>query len=324
MKLLPAARCAVPVACAALLLAGCGSSAGEAQAGHRVAAAFYPLAYVAQRVAGGHAEVENLTSPGGEPHDLEPTVGETALISEADLVVYLGGFQPAVGDAILENATGRVLDAAHAVRLRPVTLAGPAGEDQHAAEHGHAAEEAHAAEDDHEHGLVEDPHFWLDPLRMADLADAVAEHLAVVDPENAGDYRRNAADLRADLVALDREYRDGLAECARDTVVVSHDAFGYLAKYGLHLEAIAGLSPGTEPSPAELAELRRLIAQEGVTTVFSETLTSPALAETLAREAGVETAVLDPVEGLTDETAGEDYLSLMRANLAALQRANGC
>ena len=303
VKPLPAARTAVPAACAALLLAGCGGSAGDAPDGHRVAAAFYPLAYVAERVAGGQAEVENLTSPGSEPHDLEPTVGEAALISEADLVIHLGGFQPAVDDTIVENAGGRVLDVADVVGLRPI-----AGEDEHGDEDEHA----------------DDPHFWLDPLRMADLADAVAEQLAEVDPENAADYRQNAAEVRADLEALDRDYRDGLADCARDTVVVSHDAFGYLAKYGLRLEPIAGLSPGAEPAPAELAELRRLIMQEQVTTVFSETLASPALAETLAREAGVDTAVLDPIEGLADETAEEDYLSLMRGNLAALQRANGC
>ena len=119
-------------------------------------------------------------------------------------------------------------------------------------------------------------------------------------------------------------YAAGLASCERDLVVVNHDAFGYLTKYGLELEAIAGLSPDSEPTAADVARLQDLIEDEGVTTVFSETLVSPETAETLARDAGVEADVLDPIEGLANTTADEDYLSLMRANLDALRAANGC
>jgi zinc transport system substrate-binding protein len=210
-------------------------------------------------------------------------------VAEADLVVHEGGFQPAVDAAVEQNATGEVLDAADVVDL----------------------------EDD-------DPHFWQDPLRMAALGDAVAERLAGLDPDHAADYEDNAADLRADLEALDAAYRAGLADCERSTVVVSHDAFGYLAKYGLDMEPIAGLSPEAEPTPRDLARLQDLIEQQGITTVFSERLAPRQLTETLAADLGLETAVLDPLEGLDDETAGEDYLSLMEQNLAALQRANGC
>ena len=159
---------------------------------------------------------------------------------------------------------------------------------------------------------------------MGDLGDAVAEELAEVDPDHAEDYRANAADLRADLEALDAEYADGLARCERDTVVVAHDAFGYLSRYGLEFEPIAGLSPDAEPTPADLAHLQEVIDDEGLTTVFYESLVSPDIAEQLARDTGAEVGVLDPVEGLTDETAGEDYLSLMRQNLTALEEANGC
>ena len=144
------------------------------------------------------------------------------------------------------------------------------------------------------------------------------------DPGNADVYEANAAELRSDLESLDADYARGLANCERTTVVVSHDAFGYLGKYGLEMEPIAGLSPGAEPTPADLARLQDLIRDEGITTVFSERLVSPRLSQTLAADMGITSAVLDPVEGLSDETAGEDYLSLMRANLDALERANGC
>lgn len=280
--------------CATLMLAGCGAVTGsEGGEGREVVAAFYPLAWVTEQVAGEHLEVTNLTSPGGEPHDLELSIDATATLAGSDLVVFLAGFQPAVDEAVEVTAEGETLDAAEVVDL------------------------------DEEEGSP-DPHFWQDPARMALLADAVAAELGRLDAANAEAYRDNADQLKAELEALDAEYAEGLAGCERDLVVVSHDAFGYLAKHGLRLEPIAGLTPDAEPTPAALAELGDLIREEGLTTVFSERLASPAMAETLASDLGVEAAVLDPVEGLTDQTADEDYLSLMRANLAALQEANGC
>lgn len=292
----------VPTLAASIALGGCSAitdDPGSAGNGLQVAAAFYPLAYVAERVGGGLVEVTNLTAPGGEPHDLEPSVAVTAEIAEADLVVYERGFQPAVDAAVDENAGGDVLDAADVVDLVPFR------------EHGVDSAET-------------DPHFWLDPLLLADVAEAVADRLAEADPEHAEDYRANAADLRGDLEQLDREYADGLAGCARTTVVVSHDAFGYLQRYGLDMEAILGLSPEAEPTPADLARLQDLIRADGVTTVFSESIVSAKAAESLAEATGAESAVLDPIEGLTDRTADQDYLSLMRANLAALEKANDC
>jgi zinc transport system substrate-binding protein len=305
---------AVAAAGAALLLpvfSGCAAFTDDSVGldnGVQVAAAFYPLQYVAERVAGDHATVENLTAPNGEPHDLELTVRETADVSQADLVVYLKGFQSSVDDAVDTVAGGATFDVSEPVELRP------AGEGDHDHEGDH---------EEHDHGDT-DPHFWQDPLLMADLGDAVAEQLADVDPDHADDYRANAADLRVDLDALDAAYVAGLADCERHTVVVAHDAFGYLGRYGLEFEAIAGLSPDAEPTPADLAHLQDVIEEEGVTTVFYESLVSPDIAEQLARDTGATVGVLDPIEGLTDETVDEDYLSLMKQNLAALEEANGC
>jgi len=258
-------------------------------AGADVVAAFYPLEYAAERVAGEAVGVESLAQPGVEPHDLELTIQETALIANASVVVYEKGFQPAVDEAVDQNATGEVLDVTGAARL----------------------------EDD-------DPHFWLDPLRLADVGDAIADALADTDPDHADTYAENAAALREDLERLDAAYESGLADCQRHTVVVSHDAFGYLERYGVRVAAIAGLSPEAEPAPADIGRLHDLIESDGITTVFSERLAPPELTETLAEDAGVRTEVLDPIEGLTDETADEDYLSLMERNLRVLEEANGC
>ena len=279
-----------------LVLTGCGALA-DTGSGVQVAAGFYPLQYVAQRVAGDQARVEVLTAPGGEPHDTSLSVRETALVAESDVLVVAGGVQPAVDDAVDTAAEdGMVVDPT---------------------ESGFATGKAPEIRPD-------DPHFWLDPLLMADLGDAVADALAEADPGHADTYRDHAADLRRDLQQVDRAYREGLAGCDRRTVVVSHDAFGYLDRYGLEFAPIAGLSPEAEPTPADLARLQALIREEGITTVFSERLVSPRLSQSLADDLQIRTGVLDPIEGLSEETRDEDYLSLMRANLAALRAANGC
>jgi zinc transport system substrate-binding protein len=297
---------------ASLLLAGCGGPLGgdDSRDGPRVVASFYPLEYVAQRVVGEHADVVNLTSPGAEPHDLELTIRQTAEVSEADLVVYEKDMQPAVDEAVAQHGPDEVVEVSEVVELAALEPG----------EHEGESEEEHA---DHAESDV-DLHFWLDPERMGTLAEEVQRRMSELDPDHAADYEANLEALREDLAEIDASYEKGLADCEIQTVVVSHDAFGYLEKYGLHFESIAGLSPDAEPSASHLAELADLIEADGVTTVFSETLASPAMAETLARDLGIETAVLDPIEGPGDEGSDEDYLSLMRSNLDELERANRC
>jgi len=322
-------RLTTPLAAAALgamALTGCGTDSDEAAADGtlQVAAAFYPLEFVASRVGGDRVEVTTLTGPGTEPHDVELTVAQTALVGEADLVLYQDSMQPIVGDAVEQTADGATLEVEEVIDFIPFAEEHDHAEDEHAEDEHAEEEEEEEEEHDHDHG-DEDPHFWLDPARMATLAEAVASELGDIDPDHAEEYDANAAALVEELDELDAAFTEGLADCERDVVVVSHDAFGYLGdRYGLDIHGIAGLSPDAEPGPADIAELQELIDAEGVTTVFSETLVSPATAETLAQDAGVGTDVLDPLEGLSDETADEDYLSIMRSNLASLQEANGC
>lgn len=282
-------RSLAPVVLLALTapLAACGAdSSGDDQP--LVVTSFYPLEYLVDELAGDHVRVTNLTAPGVEPHDLELKVQQVADVADADLVVYESGLQPAVDDAVDQNAKDQGLDVASEVDL----------------------------EDD-------DPHFWLDPSRMVLAAAAIEERLAEVDPDHAEEYAANLAALTASLEEIDRAYEEGLADCERDLVVTSHDAFGYLAKYGLRFAPIAGLSPDAEPSASHIAELRTLIGDEGITTVFSETLASPRMADALSTDLGLTSAVLDPIEGVEDGGSA-DYASLMEANLAALQQANGC
>ncbi len=301
----------------ALLLAGCGSGAsGDSSDGLQVVAGFYPLQWTAEQVGGDRVQVTSLTPPGVEAHDLELAPRDVGAVADADLLVHVEGFQPAV-DAAAAEAGDAAWDAGAAADLLPLAD-GDHAEEEH-------AEEEHA-EDEHGHeGESVDPHFWLDPVRLADVGDALAERLAEADPEGAADYAENAAALRGELEALDAELQDALTGCRVDVLVTSHEAFGYLGdRYGLEVVGISGVSPSAEPDAAALAAIAELVEDRGVTTVYTETLVDPAVAETVAEEAGVQTAVLDPVESLTDESAGEDYLAVMRANAATLAQGQSC
>jgi zinc transport system substrate-binding protein len=280
----------------------CASSGTDPGSGLSVVASFYPLAEAARQVGGDLVSVTNLTAPGVEPHDLELTPDQVESIATADLVVYLGGgFQPGVDDAAGQT-DGMVLDVLTGVD----TVTPPDGS---------------------EPGLAVDPHVWLDPRRYARIVDEVRAALADIDPSHADAFAAGASRLEDELTALDREFRDGLADCERTTIVTNHAAFGYLAAaYGLTQVGISGLDPEAEPDPRRIAELRDLVRSQGITTIFTEDLVSPKVAETLAQEAGVRTAVLHTLEGLTDAevAAGGDYLSEMRENLAALREALDC
>lgn len=283
----------------AAALGGCGGDGGaEAEDRTEVIAAFYPLAWAAERVGNEGVQVRNLTQPGTEPHDLELSPRDVEDLRSADIVLYLGsGFQPAIEDA-LEGAGGEAVDLLAGQKL----LAGEAHEDEH--EDGDGDER--------------DPHVWLDPTRMSEIAARIAEALGAA---------ASADELKAELQTLDEDFRRGLADCRRRELVTSHAAFGYLARrYMLEQVPITGLSPEVEPTPQELEDAVDHVRESGATTIFFETLISPRLAETVARETGAETAVLDPIEGLAqdDLDRGADYLSVMRENLASLRRGLGC
>jgi zinc transport system substrate-binding protein len=289
------------VATVSLVLSGCASTAfGDEgnKAGVQVLASFYPLQYVAQQVGGKLVDVSSLTPPGAEPHDVELSPREVRTVSEADVVVYLSGFQAAVDEGVAARQPTNVVNAAHTADL--VAWAHPKrGE-----------------------GTL-DPHFWLDPHRLERLAGPVAAALTKADPSHADTYAANAKRLEMSLTDLDTKYRTGLASCKDRTIVTSHEAFGYLSdRYDLSQVGMSGLDPDAEPSPARLRQIRDLVRKKGVTTIFSEHLVSPKVAQTLAADLGVKSAVLDPVESLTDPRS--NYRDVMLKNLSVLRTALDC
>ena len=292
----PSRRLALPALAlmAVGLLAACGGSATPSDGstspstGPTIVGAFYPLAYAAEQVAGPDATIINLTPPGAEAHDLELTAQQVAQIADADLVLYIPGFQPAVDEAVQQQAGDRALNVTEAITLLPG-----------------------------------DPHVWLNPLNMATIGDEVAARLSS-NSSIAATAEKGASDLRASMEALNAEWAAGTSACTIRDLVVSHEAFGYLAAaYGFTQVGIAGLSPEAEPSPARLAEVAKFVKDNGITTIYYETLVDPKVAQTVAAETGAATAVLDPLEGLPEGYDG-DYVTVMKDNLVEVRAGQGC
>jgi len=287
---------AAAIAVSLLAIASCGTNAQEETApdGQEenealpVLASFYPLQYVVEEVGGPAVEVTNLTPPGSEPHHLELAPATVQQVDDAPLVVYLSGLQPAVDDAIAATDPQRVVDAAEAADL-----------------------------------LEADPHFWLDPLRLAAVGDQVAAALGQADPERAADFDDGAQRLRDTLEGIDADYAAELARCEGATLVSNHESYGYLAdRYGLEQVGIAGIDPEAEPSPARVREIGQVIAAHNVGTVFYDEPTTAHFVKALAEEFDVNAVHLDPLEMQLD--AERDYSDVMRANLETLTDGLNC
>lgn len=285
---------AVSVVAVSAVLAGCSSNAVRSTTPQSspvsVVATFYPLAWMAEQIGGDAVAVTNLTPPGVEPHDLELAPDQVDRLGNAGLAVVMGrGFQPGP-------------EKVAALRKGPtITVLRP---DEGA-----------------------DPHVWLDPVRFSETRSAMVSAFSALRPSEAAGFRQRSAQLGSALNGLDTEFRSGLQTCRRRLIVSTHAAFGRLAeRYGLTQEGIAGLSPDAEPDPQRLADLADLVRSSGVTTVFTEDLAPKEFARTLAREAGVSTQVLSPIEGLTirQTKTGASYLTVMRDNLATLRTALSC
>ncbi|MNI58810.1 High-affinity zinc uptake system binding-protein ZnuA precursor [compost metagenome] len=254
-----------------------------------------------------------------------------ARISEADLFIYNGAGMEGWAEQVLDSTSGSKLVSVEASSGLEIMEGSEEEEEEHAAEeaddhdHDHEEEGHTEAEHDHDHdhgGL--DPHVWLAPSLAIQEVRTIEAALSAASPENAAAFKANADSYVAKLEQLDQEFKDGLANTKRKDFITQHAAFGYLAKeYGLTQVPIAGLSPEQEPSAAQMASVVEFAKEHDVKTIFFETLVSSSVADTIAQEIGAKAAVLNPIEGLTDEDRSNnlDYIGIMRKNLEALKTA---
>ena len=296
------------------LLTGCGTQPADTAAGDgrlRVLTSFYPMYDFACKIGGDCIDVTNMVPSGTEPHDWEPSTNDLKNLEKADVFIYNGAdMEPWADDLLVSRSdTLRVVEASENVELRTTD-----GEHEHAHEHEGA---------DHHHGDF-DPHVWLDPENAKIEMEAIRDALCAADPENSTVFQSNYEKYAAELDALDAEFREKLAPLPNRTIVVAHEAFGYLCDaYGLTQAGIEGLSPDSEPDPGRMAEVIDFVREHSISTIFFEELVSPKVAEAIASETGAQAKMLSPLEGLSDEqaAAGADYFSVMHDNLAALMEA---
>ncbi|GAB2458472.1 metal ABC transporter substrate-binding protein [Streptomyces incanus] len=322
-RLIPTAAVTAVTAIAMGALSACSSDSTAAGNTGKfdVVASFYPMAFLAEQIGGDHVNVTSLTQPGQEPHDLEISAKQTVQLEKTDAALYLKGLQPSVDEAIGQSGVKTKIDAATLT-----TLETPGAEDAHGhGDEGHA-HEAEGGHEGHSHETLggKDPHVWLDPVKYAEVAEGVGKAFEKADPDHAADYRKNTETLVGRLNALDTTFETGLKGRKTDVFITTHASFGYFAeRYGLTEEAINGLDPESEPSAARVKELAETAKADGVTTIFYETLVSDDTAKTVAGDAGLRTDVLDPLEGITDTSRGDNYFEVMESNLKALQTALG-
>lgn len=296
-------------------------SAQEKNANQKVSVSttFYPLGYFAKKVGGEFVDVKTITPLGGEPHDYEPTPSDMIAVENSKLFIFNGaGFDPWAKN-IQKNLGTKNIKVLEMSSVVENLLEAHEDED----EHGHDEQEAASHSEDE--GF--DPHFWLDPSLAQKEVDAIALSLGEIDQAHAAFYTQNANAFKKELQKIDDEYQASLKSCMHSQIVVSHNAFSYLArKYQFEIFALAGISPEQEPSALRLKELADFVKHEKIQVIFFETLVSPKLAQTLADESGIKTAVLNPIEGLSleEELRGENYETLMRENLRQLQSALVC
>lgn len=292
---------------------------------------FYPMYEFTKNITGDLADVETLIPPTVEPHDWEPTAQDMAKITDADVLVYNGAGMEGWAGQVLDAASGSKLVAVEASKGIDLMEGAAEEEEEHAHEAGDHSEEAghdhedgeHGHDHDHDHGGL-DPHVWLAPSLAVREVQNIEAALAAVAPEHADTFKANADAYIAKLNELDQEFKDMAKQVKRKDFITQHAAFGYLAKtYGLTQVPIAGLSPDQEPSASRMAEIVKFAEEHQVKTIFFETLVSSSVADAIAKETGAKSAVLNPIEGLTDEDRSNnlDYLSIMRQNLAALKTA---
>ncbi|HWR23711.1 MAG TPA: metal ABC transporter substrate-binding protein [Feifaniaceae bacterium] len=304
---------AAAVLCAALFFTGCAAARTEQVEGDgrlSVYASFYTMYDFAQKIGGEKARITVMVPDGTEPHDWEPAAADIAGLQNADLFIYNGAGMEHWAEDILASlgASAPVaVEASEGIALRE----------------GAHGDEGEGAEEEEEHAGM-DPHVWLDPNNAKKELENIKNAFVQADPDNASYYEANYETWAKELDDLDGAFRAGLSSLPRKEIIVAHEAYGYLCEaYGLTQIGIEGLAPDSEPDPGRMAEIIGLAREKGVTTIFFEELSSPDVANAIAAETGAKTAVLSPVEGLTDEerAAGADYLSVMRKNLDALKEA---
>ncbi|MEX2415791.1 MAG: zinc ABC transporter substrate-binding protein [Paenibacillaceae bacterium] len=298
------------------LAVGCGSSNDFTVEGKvNVVTSFYPLYDFVTKIGGEHVNVVNLVPVGVEPHDWSPKPRDMSNITKADVFIYNGaGFEGWVDDflnSLKKDSPLLLVEAIHDVDL----IETGEYEEEHANERKN--------EEEHDHGDV-DPHAWISPLQARVMAGTIKDNLIEADPTHKEDFEANYNQLADRLQQLHDRLTLIVSQAPKKEIVVSHEAFGYIARdYNITQVGVMGLSPEAEPTVQRMNEITKFAEAHEIKYILFEELVSPKLAETLAKSLDIETLVLNPIEGITEEQemAKEDYFTIMASNLTTIEKA---
>lgn len=271
----------------ALFLVGCG----QKSATPKIYTSFYPVYDFTKKIAGDDLEVINLTPPGVEAHDFELDARTMGELGDAQLVFAVGLHM----EPWFENAEKNFPNVRFVKLSDGITT--------------------------HEIDGVTDPHIWLSFENAKKMAETIADALSEIVPEKAEDFHARKDGFVGELAALQADYIEQTADLTDRTLVVTHAAFGYLAdEIGFTQVPIEGLGSETEPDAATMRRVIDFVKAHKIPVIYAAEALSPKTAETVSRETGATVRVLDPVENLDTarREAGEDYLSIMKQNLATL------
>ncbi len=285
-----------------------------------VSASFYPVAFLAEQIGGDLVSVKTVVPPGMEPHDFDPSLRDITDMYQSKLVLVNGAGIDSWAERLegdFQEQGAKVFVLSRSVDMIPAT-------EQH--EEDEADHEEDQAED-HDF-VVLDPHFWLDPIAYQKSAEAILQGFIDIDPAHASVYRANLNRFQREIAVLDTRFRElSSDQCRLHTVIVSHDAFSYLAKrYGFEVRSIAGIDPEQEVSVGELAEVIRFMKEKNIRYILNEPFGNMDMATTVQKEVSAEVLTLNPIEGLfpQDISAGKNYFTVMNENWRTLRKALEC
>ena len=270
--------------------------------GMKIVTSFYPVYSMVKAVSGDLNDVRMIQSSSGI-HSYEPSANDIAAIYDADVFVYhshtleswAGSLDPS-----LQKSKVKVLEASEGMTLERV----PGLEDMEA---GDGIDEK----------TLYDPHTWLDPEKVAEEAQIIADKLSELDGANKDTYQKNAQSFSAKAHDLTKKYQPIFEKVNQRNFVTQHTAFSYLAKrFGLNQLGIAGISPDQEPSPRQLTEIQEFVKNYKVKTIFTESNASSKVADTLVKSTGVTLKTLNPLEA--DPQNDKSYLENLEENLSVL------
>lgn len=300
---------------ALIILSSCSSGNVKPESGKiTVYTSFYTMYDFTMKIGGDKVNVINMVPAGMEPHEWEPSPKDIAGLSKASLFIYSG--------AGMESWAGKVLESINNDNLIAVETSKqiPLEKSEHSHEHEGTEQDEEGSHDSHEY----DPHVWLNPMYAKIQMKAIKDALVQADPENSRYYEENFNYYAEKLDQLDKKYKEAASSFSRKEIVVSHAAYGYLCSaYGLEQLALEGTASGSEPDSGTMGKIIDFVTEHDVKVIFYDGFSSSKVADQVARETGARTAVLNPLEGISDDDlkAGKDYFSVMEENLKALSDA---